>query len=119
MVKVLKLFILGLTVWPLLYLCIFVLSGTIELFYSLNQLVLFPVMTIAISLSTIIFYFVELYHNQTMNRRSKMKWLQLFLFTGQFGMMFYWKNIFGKHWGYQFETELALSPLPFLMSADR
>lgn len=59
------------------------------------------------------FYFVELYHNQTMNRRSKMKWLQLFLFTGQFGMMFYWKNIFGKHWGYQFETELALSPSLF------
>lgn len=90
--KILKLILLCLTIWPLLYLGIFTLSGTIELFYSLNRLIMFHLITGAISISITFFYFNELYRNDSIKGQSKMKWFLLFLFTGSFGMTFYWKK---------------------------
>lgn len=90
--KVLKLILLCLTAWPLLYVGIFVLSGTIELFYSLNTHIMFSLITGGIGVSIIFFYFNELYHNHSIDGQSKMKWFLVFLFTGQFGMMLYWKK---------------------------
>jgi hypothetical protein len=92
MIKVLKFILLCLTIWPLLYLGIFVLRGTIEFFSLLTSLTMFHLITVAIGMSTIIFYFIELYHNHLINGQSKMKWFLLFLFTGQFGLILYWKK---------------------------
>lgn len=90
--KFFKLILLSLTVWPLLYTAVFVLSGYIDLFRSLNKLIWLPFLTATIGVSIIFFYFHELYQNHSINGQSKMKWFLLFLFTGQFGMIFYWKK---------------------------
>lgn len=90
--KVLKLILLSLTAWPLFYATIFLLSGSVDLFRPLNRFIWLPFLTAVIGVSIIFFYFHELYHNHSINGQSKMKWFLLFLFTGQFGMIFYWKK---------------------------
>lgn len=90
--KVLKFILLCLTIWPLLYLVVFVLSGTVESFNLLTRLAMFHLITAAIGLGTIVFYFIELYHNRSINGQPKMKWFLLLFFTGQFGMILYWKK---------------------------
>lgn len=92
MYKILKLILLCLTIWPLLYLGIFVLNGTVEFFDSLTRLAMFHLITAAIGLGMMVFYFVELYHNRSINGQSKMKWFLVLLLTGQFGMILYWKK---------------------------
>lgn len=99
MTKVLKLVLLGLTVWPLLFFIIFIFSGVIEPFYSFssintNTLAALTFATGLISLSMAVFYFIELYHNHSINGQSKMKWFILFLLTGSIGRVLYWKKFF-------------------------
>lgn len=74
-----------------MYLVIFILNGIME-FSSFNTLVVFHFASGAIGLGVLIFYFNELYHNHLIKRQSKMKWLILFLFTGTFGFILYWKK---------------------------
>lgn len=91
MAKVIKLILLFLTLWPIPYVAIFILSGSVD-FYASKMSVVVHLVSLAVILGISIFYFVELYHNHLMNQKSRMKWLLLFLITGPVGMALYWKR---------------------------
>lgn len=91
MAKVIKLVLLFLTLWPIPYVAIFILSGAVA-FYASKIIIMVNLVSLAAILGISIFYFVELYHNHLINQKSKMRWLLLFLLTGPVGMALYWKR---------------------------
>lgn len=90
MTKALKLALLGLTLWPIIYVGIF-LSGAATDFLPFNVLVTFHLSSAAIAVGLFAYYF-HLYNNISVNGQSKMKWFVGFVLMGPFAMTFYWKK---------------------------
>lgn len=88
--KVLKLILLFLTIWPLVYI-VLLLNGTINSF-PYNTGIIVHLASLAVTLSMTTFYLIELYHTRSIRRQSKIKWFILYLLTGPIGMAIYWKR---------------------------
>ena len=87
-----KLVFLGLTLWPILYLSVNFMSGHVELFASLSELMAFHLISILIIICISPFYLIGLFHNSSINQKAKLRWLLLLLFIGLIGNVFYWKR---------------------------
>ncbi len=92
MKNILKICLLILTVWPIIYIGIFakiVFDMMVHGGFN-NSLYMFHAGTILLSFVLLIFYGVDLYRNEKINGNPKMLWLLGFIFLSSFVMIVYW-----------------------------
>ncbi len=92
MKKILKICLLILTVWPIIYLGLFariIFERMLQEGLN-NYLYLFHTGTMLILFGLLIFYLVDLYRNEKIDGNQKMLWLLGFILLSAFLMIVYW-----------------------------